>query len=115
MEFGDEYLAELDYIECNEVVKQNYESDVTDIEAEDSDGETDQPKKKSRLAQSEHENQQSADQGSSASHKDDASSIVSKSCGTDATGRKIVARKTDGQRQHNFVSSSVGVDGIGKA
>lgn len=35
MEFGDEYLAELDYIECNEVVKEDYESDVTDIEAED--------------------------------------------------------------------------------
>lgn len=34
-QFGDEYLAELDYIESIEGVKADYESDVTDIETEE--------------------------------------------------------------------------------
>ncbi|CAL8104766.1 unnamed protein product [Orchesella dallaii] len=32
---GDEFLAELDFIECNEQMKEDYESDVTDIENEE--------------------------------------------------------------------------------
>jgi hypothetical protein len=38
-------LAELDFIECNEQIKADYESDVTDIE-EDGEGEQSQRKKK---------------------------------------------------------------------
>ncbi|XP_059480204.1 histone-lysine N-methyltransferase SETDB1 isoform X2 [Neocloeon triangulifer] len=37
-QFGDEYLAELDYIEVLERCKEGYESDVTDIEDADFDG-----------------------------------------------------------------------------
>lgn len=35
--YGDEYLAELDYIEVVERQKEGYESDVSDIEDEDDD------------------------------------------------------------------------------
>jgi [histone H3]-N6,N6-dimethyl-lysine9 N-methyltransferase len=37
-QFGDEYLAELDYIEVLERCKEGYESDVSDIEDADFDG-----------------------------------------------------------------------------
>lgn len=45
LEQGDEYMADLDFIECNDHVKEDYESDVTDIEAKDSDSDEDMEKK----------------------------------------------------------------------
>lgn len=39
-QFGDEYLAELDYIEVVECMKEGYESDVVEPESEGNEGQT---------------------------------------------------------------------------
>lgn len=53
-QFGDEYLAELDFIESIENVKADYESDVTDIESEEP-GERSRRRKEQRKQQGEKE------------------------------------------------------------
>lgn len=42
---GDEYLAELDHIEVNESTKEGYESDVSDMDVEESEAKKEESNK----------------------------------------------------------------------
>jgi histone-lysine N-methyltransferase SETDB1 len=90
VEYGDEYLAELDFIEIIEGVKAEYESDVTDIEEETnvdgSGGEILPPGKKPRI-------EKLLDQSEIANDSTSASASAGKT-------RTFATRRTDGQKSN---------------
>ncbi|CAL8125083.1 unnamed protein product [Orchesella dallaii] len=91
MELGDEYFAELDYIECCERTKGGYESDVSDIEANESDNDEERGGKKSKLddgADSEPEMD---------SHAADSSFVSNVKLPQQK--RVVAARRTNGQKR----------------
>ncbi|ODM97156.1 Histone-lysine N-methyltransferase eggless [Orchesella cincta] len=92
-EYGDEYLAELDFIEINEKVKEDYESDVSDIEANDSMNDEERAENRSQTNDENMESEPEMD-----SHAGDSSFVANVKV-PDQT-RSVPIRRTNGQKRN---------------